>query len=94
MKCIWTVRLLCADLFTSSETHPICSLNPILTMRFVVSLKRSADPACEHEWQLKHFSSVHFGSGASSDTRISFDDEGIEMDPAGSPNRPLQTREP
>ena len=49
-------------------------------MRFAVSLKRSADPDGGQEWQLKHFSSVHFAGGPSSDVRLSAVYESVEMD--------------
>ena len=48
-------------------------------MRFAVSLKRSADPEGGEDWQLKHFSSVHF-VGDSGDTLVLGVHQGIEMD--------------
>jgi hypothetical protein len=81
MKCIWTVRSPCVEsLVTNSQAHLICSLNPVLTMRFALSLKRSADPGGGEEWQLKHFSTVKFASGPSPDTQVSAVGDDIEMD--------------
>jgi len=56
-------------------------LNPILTMRFAVSLKRSADPDGRQEWQLMHFSSANFASSLS-DTQVSTPtvQEDVEME--------------
>ena len=55
-------------------------------MRFVVSLKRAADPDGGQEWQLEHFSSINFYSNPSSGTRAAAVCENIEMDPAYPPN--------
>ena len=52
-------------------------------MRFVVSLKRSADPEGGQMWQLKHFSSVKFASDLFPGTQLSTDCENIEMGPFG-----------
>jgi len=54
-------------------------LNPILTMRFALSLKRSADPEGGQEWRLKHFTSADFIPPT--DTQMSTISEDIEMGP-------------
>lgn len=59
-------------------------------MRFAISLKQSADPDGEQEWQLKHFSSVKFARGPSLDTRVSVVRESIEMDLVDAPSDQLQ----
>ena len=80
---------------TSSSTPLQCSLNPILTMRFAVSLKRSADPNGGQAWRFKHFSSIDFaGGGTSSVAQLSAHHEDIEMDATSLPNDQLQTRGP
>lgn len=77
---------LCRRLVVGNQTHLVCSLNPILTMRFAISLKRSADPNGGREWQLTHSSSVNFASGPLLDTWVSGIHENIEMDPIDPPN--------
>ena len=58
------------------------AVNPILTMRFAVSLKRSADLDGSQEWKLEHFSTVDFAScPPRDDGRSSAVCEEIEMDP-------------
>jgi len=83
-KCIRSVRLLCRSLLQVTHLH--CSINPVLTMRFVVSLKRAADPDGGQEWRLEHFSSAGPYSDPSSGTRVSTVCENIEMNPPR--NRP------
>jgi len=61
-------------------------------MRFAVSLKRSADPNSEREWQLMHFSAINFNSVHPPATNAHPED--IEMDPVGHVNDGLQFREP
>ena len=90
MGCTFTLHQFLA---TNREVDLLCSLNPILSMRFAVSLRRSADPNGGDEWQFKHFSSVDFG-GPSSDTQMSTVQEHIEMDLLDSPNDKRQTRGP
>ena len=92
MKCIRTVCLLCRSLFTNSGANAISSINPILTMRFAVSLKRSADPKSRREWQLMHFSTINFVSGPPPVTGAHPED--IEMDPASPVNGHVHFREP
>jgi len=67
-------------------------INPILTMRFAVSLKRSADPNSEREWQLMHFSAINFVSAPPRATNAHPED--IEMDPVDPVNHELEFREP
>ena len=90
-KCIWTVRLHCRHFVTGGQAHLIFSLNPILTMRFAVSLKRSADPDGGQEWQLSHFSSVGFGDDTSPDIQVAPVRDNIEMDPIYPPNEQIRT---
>jgi hypothetical protein len=52
-------------------------------MRFAVSLKRSADPEGEEEWQVKHFSTVRFAPYPSPDTQVSGDYEETGVYPLG-----------
>ena len=66
-------------------------------MRFVISLKRAANPDGGQEWRLEHFSSAKFDSGPSSmssSTQVSIDCEHIEMDPLEPPNDTLKTYGP
>lgn len=62
-------------------------INPILTMRFAVSLKKSADPTSQREWQVMHFSAINFVSGPPP-AAMGAHPEDIEMDGQ------LQFREP
>lgn len=55
-------------------------------MRFAISLRRSADPDGEEEWQLKHFSSINFASGPSFGAQVSTIRENIEMGLVDSPD--------
>lgn len=55
-------------------------LNPVLTMRFALSLKRSADPEGGEEWQMKHFSTARFASRHLSDSEVSDDRIDVGMD--------------
>ena len=88
MGCTFTLH---QSLATNSEVDLLYSLNPILSMRFAVSLRRSADPDSGDEWQLKHFSTVDFGT-PSSNARASAIQQHIEMGPLGPPNDKRQTR--
>lgn len=63
-------------------------------MRFVVSLKRSADPHGGQEWQLSHFSSVGFAGGPSSGAAVSAVCDDVEMDPVDLPHGRVQTGGP
>jgi len=76
------------------QAHLHCSINPVLTMRFVISLKRAADPEGGHEWRLEDFSSADFYSNPSSDTRVATVCENIEMDPVYPPTGRLKTHQP
>ena len=60
--------------------HIVCSITPVLAMRFAVSLKRSADPKGGQEWQLSHFTSIDFGG------RVSTVRENVEMGLVDPPN--------
>ena len=62
-------------------------------MRFAVSLKRSADPEGEEEWQVKHFSTARFASRHLSDSEVSDDHVDIEMDIPDTLDDQAQTRE-
>jgi len=81
LQCIHIVRFpLCVDpLFTTSlHSH---SLNPLLTLRFAVSLKRSADSDGGQKWQLKHFSTIDISASyPSPDAQVSSVHEDIELD--------------
>ncbi|KAF9646554.1 hypothetical protein BDM02DRAFT_3118500, partial [Thelephora ganbajun] len=68
--------------------------NPILTLRFAVSLKRSADPEGGQEWQLKHFTSINFADVPLPDTQVSDVCDDIEMDPVNSLDSQSRTHEP
>jgi hypothetical protein len=62
-------------------------------MRFAVSLKRSADPKGDEEWQLKHFSTVKFASDPVPDSQVSGDHGDIEMYLTDPPDDEAQIRE-
>lgn len=68
-------------------------LNPVLTMRFAISLKRSADPEGGEEWQVKHFSTARFASRHLSDSEVSDNHIDIEMDIPDALDDKVQTRE-
>ena len=89
MDCTCT---LCRSLVTGNSTHLISSLNPVLSMRFAVSLKRSADPEGGQEWELSHFSSVNFASQTPPDMQASSVRENIEMDFIDTPNNRRRVR--
>lgn len=93
VKCIWAVRSSNFSLFSSSEAYCVCSLNPVLTMRFAVSLKRSADPEGEEEWRVGHFSTARFASRHLSDSEVSGDRVDIEADIPDTLDDQVQTRE-
>jgi len=63
-------------------------LNPILAMRFAVSLKRAVDPESEQAWQVKHFTSLNFATRPSHNTPVSGVSGGIELETV----RPLVRR--
>jgi len=64
-------------------------------MRFVLSLKRAADPVVGQEWKLEHFSSGNFCANSSSGTQASSAArENIEMNPIYPPNSRLKTHGP
>ena len=77
---------------TKLTTFP--SLNPVLTMRFAVSLKRSADPGGRQEWQLRHFSSISFAASPLHAAQTSTPCEDIEIDQIPPRNNQLQINEP
>ena len=81
IKCIWAVRLHHLNLFaTSSQTHQDCSVSPILTMRFALSLRRCVDYGDGQEWQSKHLPSINLG-GPPRNVGVPVVYENIEMDP-------------
>ena len=92
MKCIWTVSCRPSRFFTNGEANATSSINPILTMRFAVSLKRSADPHSEREWQLMHFSAINFVSGPTPATGAHPED--IELDPVSPVHGQVHFQEP
>jgi len=56
--------------------------NPILTLRFALSLRKSADPEGGKKWELSHFSSPHFARPLSHSVEVpAFRRETFEMDP-------------
>ena len=56
------------------------SFNPILTLRFAISLRKSADPEGSRKWQLTHFNTPHFAAAPPSDIQVTVvRDSGIEM---------------
>jgi len=63
-------------------------LNPILTMRFALSLRRSADLGGGREWP-----STHFANLASGPSRVSAVYENIEMNPVDPPDDQSRTCE-
>jgi len=67
-------------------------INPILSMRFALSLKRSADPGGGQEWRLNHFTSANFDGSPSSYTQKPAVSEDFEMDAVGPRERRLRTR--
>jgi len=83
------------SLVTSSSTHLFCSLNPVLAMRFAISLRRSADQDSWREGNSTNPSSVKF-AGPLPGTEVSAIGENIEMDPIDikPPNDQVRAREP
>ena len=63
-------------------------------MRFVLSLRRSADTGGGRERRSAHFPSVSLTGGPSSNPRVSVIYDDIEMDPMDPLNDRLMTREP
>jgi len=53
-------------------------VTPVLTMRFAVSLKRSADPEAGQGWQVAHFSTANFANSSPA-TRVSGIRDNIEL---------------
>ena len=80
MKRIWNVCLFCWSLVTNSYTHLLGSINPVLTMRFALSLKRSADSGQVQEWGgSTQIASADFTGSSLSPVRVYAAREGIEM---------------
>ena len=73
------VSTLLRFLVANRSTRLLRSLNPVLTARFAVSLKRSADPDGGQECGLGHFTSVSFNSGSLSGVQVQANPENIEM---------------
>ena len=67
---------------------------PVLTLRFAVSLRKSANPEGGQKWSLEHFSSIEFASGPPAGSQGSVVCENIEMEPVDPPHSRAQTREP
>ena len=59
----------------------LSSLNPVLTLRFAISLKQATDPEGEQEWRLTHFSSLHFAGSPTPEAERSGVWENAEMVP-------------
>ena len=77
-------------LVTRGQAYLFCSLN-----HEVCGLTQTiCGSRWREEWQLKHFSSVHFVGGPSSDTRPPAVYENIEMGLLDPPNDKLQSRWP
>ena len=49
-----------------------------MTLRFVLSLKKSADPEGGQEWQLSHFSTIEFANGPPPGSRDFTTSDGVE----------------
>ena len=64
----------------ANPPHSLFSFIPVLTLRFAISLKKTADPTGGQEWQLKHFSTLRFAGGPEPGTERSAIREGIEVD--------------
>jgi len=77
--------------FMSGWTYRFYSVNPILTMRFALSLKRSADSGAQQEWRSTQVTSSGLGGGVLSAVHVSSAREGIEMGPVGPQKGRLQT---
>ena len=98
MDCTPTLR---QPLSAAAKLTLICSVCPILTMRFALSLKRTADTGHGTEWRdtsaslpgPSYFTSVKF-AGSSSNTRASTAHVGIEMNPVNPLNDRQEAYEP
>ena len=73
----------------SDWIHLLHSANPILTMRFALQLKRSADSGVQ-EWQATQVNSANISTGPLSVVHVSVAREGIEMGPVRSQKGLLQ----
>lgn len=86
-----------SNMLISLPAQLICTLvssfNPILTLRFAISLRKSADPNGGQQWEVTHFNTPHFARAVSPDTQVSTIHENIEMDPVYHPLRPTQVWE-
>lgn len=80
--------------FRFSPTNAYAVVSPILTLRFVLSLKKSADPEGGQMWQLKHFTTLDFASVPPGDTQGSTTRDDTEMDPMGASHRRISSYEP
>jgi len=69
-------------------------INPVLTLRFAISLRKSADPEGEQEWQLTHFNTPHFARPHSPGTRVPAMRESVEMNHVGSPRGRVSMYDP
>ena len=63
-----------------------------MTLRFVLSLKKSADPEGGQEWQLSHFSTIEFANGPPPGSRDFTTSDGVETDFVDASS--MQLREP
>ena len=91
MKDLYDVRLPCRPLVANSWTQSLCSINPLLTMRFALSLKRSADSDKAQEWKSTQITSAgNFASSPLSPVHLSAALDGIEMGPVHSQKGQLQ----
>jgi len=68
-------------------------ITPILTMRFAVSLKRSADPEAGQGWRVAHFSSANF-TNSSPATQVAAVRDNIEMGHLILPSGRMRTSGP
>jgi len=74
------------DLFGGTTTSLYCFFNPVLTLQFAVSLKKSTDPVGGQRWQLKHFTTLDFASRRPDDAENLATCENIETGPAAGHN--------
>ena len=87
MKDVLPVRIFhSTGCITDFHCSTCSSLSPVLTLRFAISLKKSADPEGGEKWELKHFSRVDFARGSPPDTQYSAAYDTIEMDFVGDPH--------
>jgi hypothetical protein len=87
------VRSLCADFCHKQLSSPPCSFAPILTLRFAVAIKRSADPDGGQRWESRHFSSMRFASVHLPGIQVPAVRETIELELVNPSNGQIRTSE-